>query len=61
VEMATLCEFDENDRFFTTHFTLNRIQRIAFKKMHEKIIKLDKILKDWLIQICIKLDKMLKD
>jgi hypothetical protein len=47
VEMATLCEFDENDRFFITfcelyiwvtlsdffkHFTLKRIQRVAFKK-----------------------------
>jgi hypothetical protein len=47
VEMATLCEFDENDRLFTTfcdpymghtfrlvftYFTLKRIQRMAFKK-----------------------------
>jgi hypothetical protein len=43
VEIATLCEFDENDRFFTTiygshfqnfvtHFTIKRTQRIASKK-----------------------------
>jgi hypothetical protein len=47
VGMAILCEFDENYRFFTTfcdpymghtfrlfftHFTLKRIQRVAFKK-----------------------------
>jgi hypothetical protein len=47
VEIATLCEFDENDGFFTTscdpyvghtyrlffaHFTLKRKQMMAFKK-----------------------------
>ncbi len=47
VEMAKLCEFDENDRFFTTfcdqykghtfrlyftRFTLKRIQKMALKK-----------------------------
>jgi hypothetical protein len=47
VEIATLCEFDENDGFFTTscdpymghtfrlfftHYTLKRTQKMAFKK-----------------------------
>jgi hypothetical protein len=58
VEMATLCEFDETDNSSppsVTHIwvtlsdkyiTLKRIQRMAFKKMPEVIIKLDKMLKD---------------
>jgi hypothetical protein len=61
VEKATLSEFYENDGFFTTscdpymghtfrlsftHFTLKRIQRMAFKNIPEVIINLDKMLKD---------------
>jgi hypothetical protein len=30
-----------------THFTLKRTQRMAFMKMHEVIIKQDKMLKDY--------------
>jgi hypothetical protein len=61
VEMATLCEFDENDRFFTTFcdpymgHTFRLFKHISpwkgykewlLRKMPEVIIKLDKILKD---------------
>jgi hypothetical protein len=56
--MATLCEFDENDRFFTTswdpytsrlfftHFTIKSQKGWLLRKMPEVIIKLDKMLKD---------------
>jgi hypothetical protein len=61
VEIATLCEFDKNDGFFTTScdpymghtfrlfvytFHPRRNTIYGFKKMPKVIIKLDKMLKD---------------
>jgi hypothetical protein len=60
VEIATLCEFYENNGFFTTscdpymghtyflqkHFTLKGYKGWLLRKMPKVIIKLDKMLKD---------------
>jgi hypothetical protein len=58
--MATLCESDANDRFFTTfcdpymghtfrlvtHYTLKGYKEWLLRKMPEATFKLDKMLKD---------------
>jgi hypothetical protein len=60
IAMATLCELDENDRFFTAFcnpyightfrlfstFNSKKDTKYDLRKMPEVIIKLDKILKD---------------